>query len=664
VMGYHVPPDRLALLRGRTIALADNPFFAEAARTRRPVYASNAGADPRFPWPDERTTPRALLFVPIVVNDRMLGGFAAVWWTESRQLRSSEIRLAEAVASQAGVALENARLFLDNQRRVEELSVLYELSRAVTGRLDRAELLDVFQAQVARVLNGRNQVVLLLDPERDDIEVALRIQDGRRDMRVPLHYARQGFGLMSVVLTSGKPLRTADYAAECRARGVVPVPAVAEHQFWLGAPLAAGDQLLGMVALSGTERPFSERDERLLTSIADLMALALRSARLFEERTRALGELAAAQDQLVRTEKLRALGEMASGVAHDFNNLLAAILGRAQLLLEEVSHPTHRRWLEVIERSAMDGAETVRRLQGFTRIRRDQPFVSVDLNRIVREALEVTEARWREEPRSRGVSIEVGTALTPALPRVAGDPVELREVLTNLVLNAVDAMPEGGSLTLATARVGDRIEVTVADSGVGMPAEVRERIFDPFFTTKGPQGTGLGLSITYGIVTRHGAQVSVDSEPGQGTTFRLSFPRSELADDVPSDAPAAMQAGPLRCLVVDDEPAVGEVLGDILLSMGHSATVLEDSRQAPRAFEAESFDAVFTDLAMPGLSGWEVARAIKDRRPEVPVFMITGFGVEVSAQELEANGVDRVLPKPLKIQDVRSLLATVRRHDG
>jgi signal transduction histidine kinase/CheY-like chemotaxis protein len=661
-MGYHVPPERMALLRGRAIALDDNPFFAEAARTRRPVYASDVRADARFVWHDERTVPRALLFVPIVANDRMLGGFAAVWWTEARELAPGEIRLAEAVASQAGVALENARLFLDHQRRVEELSVLYELSRAVTGRLDRTELLEVFQAQVARVLDGRNLVVLLLDAERDDIEVALRIQDGQRDMRMPLRYER-GFGLMSVVLATGKPVRTADYAAECQARGVVAVPAIVPYPYWLGAPLAAGEELLGMVAVGNAERAFTERDERLLASVADLMALALRSSHLYEERTRALGELAAAQDQLVRTEKLRALGEMASGVAHDFNNLLAAILGRAQLLLEEVSHPTHRRWLEVIERSAMDGAETVRRLQGFTRIRRDQPFVAVDLNRIVREALEVTEARWREEPRSRGVSIEVGTALTPALPRVAGDPVELREVLTNLVLNAVDAMAQGGTLTLATARVGDRVEVTVADTGVGMPAEVRERIFDPFFTTKGPQGTGLGLSITYGILSRHGAQVAVDSEPGQGTTFRLSFPRSELAD-APSDAPATVEAGPLRCLVVDDEPAVGEVLGDILLSMGHAATVLEDSRQAARAFEAEGSDAVFTDLAMPGLSGWEVARAIKDRRPDVPVFMVTGFGVEVSPQELEANGVDRVLPKPLKIQDVRSLLATVRRHDG
>src|SRR5947207_346740 len=171
--------------------------------------------------------------------------------------------------------------------------------------------------------------------------------------------------------------------------------------------MAAGDRVLGVLALRGGERPFTERDERLLTNLAHLAALALRSARLFEERTRAYRELAAAQDQLVRTEKLRALGEMASGVAHDFNNLLASILGRAQLTLQRVNHPQLRQWLQVIERAALDGAQTVRRLQEFTRIRRDQPFVAVDLNEVVRDALEITQSRWRQEPLRRGITVEL-----------------------------------------------------------------------------------------------------------------------------------------------------------------------------------------------------------------------------------------------------------------
>src|SRR2546428_2358039 len=209
--------------------------------------------------------------------------------------------------------------------------------------------------------------------------------------------------------------------------------------------MVAGDRVRGVRARRGGARPSPGRAERLLPTLAPLAALAPRSGRLSEEPTRAYRELAAAQDQLVRTEKLRALGEMASGVAHDFNNLLASILGRAQLTLQQVSQPQLRQWLQVIERAALDGAQTVRRLQEFTRIRRDQPFVAVDLNEVVREALEITQARWREEAVSRGVMLEVRNDLA-ALPKVAGDPVELREALTNLILNAVDAMPGGGVL--------------------------------------------------------------------------------------------------------------------------------------------------------------------------------------------------------------------------
>src|SRR5207247_8936204 len=178
----------------------------------------------------------------------------------------------------------------------------------------------------------------------------------------------------------------------------------AGRRHWVGVPMTAGEQVLGVIALRGGTRPFGEPDERLLLNIAHLAALALRSVRLYEERTRAYGELAAAQDQLVRTEKLRALGEMASGVAHAFNKLLASVLGRAQLVLQRVQNPQLRQWLQVIERAALDGAQTVRRLQEFTRIRRDEPFVAVDLNEVVREALEITQSRWRDEAVSRGVS--------------------------------------------------------------------------------------------------------------------------------------------------------------------------------------------------------------------------------------------------------------------
>jgi signal transduction histidine kinase/CheY-like chemotaxis protein len=597
-----------------------------------------------------------------VTKDRMIGGFAVVWWERQRDVSPSDRALLEAIAAQAGVAIENARLFEENRRRVEELSVLHELSRAVTGELDRTALLEALRGQLARVVDTRNMIVMLRADGGDTLEVALRIRDGVRDDHEPGRYPTSGVGLVAVVLESGRPLRTDDYAAECARRGVKPVAGALDMRYWLGVPLSARDRVLGMLVLRSSERPFTEAEEGLLLNTAHLTALALSSVRLYEERTRAYGELSAAQDQLVRTEKLRALGEMASGVAHDFNNLLASVLGRAQLLLRRVQEPQLRQWLQVIERSALDGAQTVKRLQEFTRMRRDQALAPLDVNQVVRDALDITQSRWKEEPTSRGVTLEVRTVLGK-VPAVLGDAAELREAMTNLILNALDAMPEGGNLTLSTALVDGRIEIAVADSGVGMPTEVRDKVFDPFFTTKGPQGTGLGLSMTYGIISRHGGSIAVESEPGQGTTFRLSLPRGT---DVPAapPAPIPLSSPPvraLRCLVVDDEPPVRAVIADILESVGHGVVQLGDGGEAIARFAAEPFDLVVTDLAMPRVSGWQVARAVKQVSPQVPVFLITGFGVELTAEERRAHGVDLVLVKPLQIEEILEAVAEVAR---
>jgi len=666
LVGYHVPKDVLATFRDLRISLIEPSLMAEAIGSRRPAISRGAGPDPRVPPALRALSEDATnLFVPIIVKDRIMGGLGVSWRGLGREVLDQELRLVEMVASQAGVALQNAQLFRDNQRRVEELSVLHQVSRVVTGQLDQRGLLEAVRECIARVLDVRFLVVLLLDDAGERVEVALRVRDGVRVDGDPRGYPRRQAGLTTVVLDIERPIRTADYAAECLRYGVEPTPASAGLPNWLGVPMAAGDRLLGILALRSPDRAFTSRDERLLSNIADLVALALRSAQLYEERARAYGELAAAHDQLVRTEKLRAMGEMASGVAHDFNNVLAAILGRAQLLRDKVDDPKLKRWIEVIERSAMDGARTVKRLQEFTRIRRDQPVVAVNLNQVLQEALEATEPSWRDGPRRRGVEIEATLQLAPSLPAIPGDPAELRDAMTNLVLNAVDAMPRGGRLVLATARTGDLVELTVTDTGTGIPEAIRQRIFDPFFTTKGPKGTGLGLSMAYGILGRHGARITVESEEGRGTTFRLVFRPAEgaLPTDVPEASPPDAPTG-LSCLVVDDEEVVGEVLGDMLTSAGHAAAVVRSGADAVARLGAGAVDVVFTDLAMPGMSGWEVARAAKARSSTLPVILVTGFGVEVAPEDLEHNGVDAVLAKPLRLDDIQRVLASLRPAPG
>ncbi len=658
VVGYHVPKHLLEPLRKLRLDLQASAFYAAGALSRRPMVSSNVPEDPRIPDALKAVAPhRAQLFAPIVAHDRLIGAFIAVWWRGAREFSERDLALVEAMASQVGVALENARLFQENKQKLEELSVLYEVSRAVTGQLEVPQIVDTICRQVGRVLDARNMVITFYREARWEFEVALRMVDGAPDVTSHERYPL-GLGLMSRVVERRRPIRTSDYAETCRREGVEPVSATLPFPYWLGVPMVASDEVFGVLALRSSVRPFTDADERLLTNIASLAALAVRAARLFAEKTRAYRELDAAQEQLVRTEKFRALGEMATGVAHNFNNLLTPILGWAQLLLKTVGDPRLQQWLRAIEQAAVDGARTVRRIQEFTRPRREQPFVSVDLNGMVQEALDVTQSRWRDDSQSKGIVIRLVSSLA-AVPPVAGDPVELREGLVNLILNAVDAMPEGGTLSLATEAVGDRVVVTVSDTGVGMSEDVKRRVFDPFFTTKGALGTGLGLSMTYGIVSRHGGEIAVQSSGGEGSTFRLSFPVSRSLRPEP-DVPPPPIGTPLRCLVVDDQEQVRAVLGDLLRAGGHEPVLAGDGEEAIALVSARPFDVIILDLAMPGLNGFQVARAIRQRDPGVPVLLVTGWGAQYPPEELRAHGVDRILSKPLQLDDILSALAACR----
>ena len=670
--GWHVPKDRLQAFLERPLVLDRMPELQHMWRDGRAGWSSDVKNDPRIdPSISEGMDTYSLLMAPALASGLGVGGLFLVWWQPGRQFTAQEVRLIEGIAAQVGLFIDNADLTRQTRLRLEEseallseLSVLHDLSRTVTGQLRQEDVVKAIHRQVARLLDVRNMMLAVIDEGAGELVPLLRMMDGERDTN-PVRRAIQGnVGLSAKVALTGRPIRTDDYVGECRRLDMEPVAGNEPLPHWIGVPMLAGSQVVGVLVLRSADHPFSVADERVLTNIAGLAALALRSARLFQDRTRAYEDLAQAQDQLVRSEKLRALGEMASGVAHDFNNLLAAILGRAQLLLHRVTDPKARQWLQIIERSAEDGAKTVRRLQEFTRIRRDQPSVALDLNRVVREALELTESSWRIEPPRRGVSIQAVTELARDLPKTMGDPAELREVMTNLILNAVDAMPHGGTLTLATATRGESIELRVTDTGVGIPEAVRAKIFDPFFTTKGPKGTGLGLSMTYGILSRHGATIGVESQEGQGTTFTMLFPVSAVPEAPVPEAEEVPDAVPLRCLVVDDEENVGDMLADVLRSAGHTVTVARSASEGLARVQGDQLDLVFTDLSMPGMTGWELARSVRTAAPGLPVILVSGFAVEVSQEELEASGVHSVLAKPINIGDVLEAASAIRPREA
>jgi CheY-like chemotaxis protein len=247
------------------------------------------------------------------------------------------------------------------------------------------------------------------------------------------------------------------------------------------------------------------------------------------------------------------------------------------------------------------------------------------------------------------------------IPPVAGHPAELREALMNLILNAVDAMPDGGAITVSTEAIETGVEIRVADTGIGMSEEVRKRIFEPFFSTKGMQGTGLGLAMVYGIVSRHGGQILVQSVEGIGSTFQILLPHGR--GDIRGRGSLAMAPADhaARVLVIDDEEDVREALADMLREHRHAVTLAADGAEGLERLRDEAFDVVLTDLAMPGISGWQVAQAVKAARPDLPVVLVTGWGVELPAEQLRAHGVDRVMTKPFRLRDVLEVVASLRR---
>ena len=356
------------------------------------------------------------------------------------------------------------------------------------------------------------------------------------------------------------------------------------------------------------------------------------------------------------TERLAALGQMAAGVAHDFNNMLATIMVRAELLRQVLPDPKWISHVEVIERVAHDGARTVRRLQEFTRPAKTADLRPVNLNAAVRESLEITISRWKDDAHLSGIQIEVQTELGE-IPPVLGDASEIREVLTNLIVNAVDAMPQGGRLRLATRWLPEsrRVELTVADTGVGMTDEVRAQIFDPFFTTKGPSGSGLGLSVSYGILKRHSGTIGVETAPGAGATFTIALRAIEGKPDEEPEAPA-IAPGPLRILVIDDEEGIRVSLYTALHREGHFVAVAGSGEEGLRLFGISKFDVVLTDLGMPGMSGWQVAQAVKRLRPRTPVILLTGWGATLSEEERQRPEVDAILAKPVTAKAILQVL--------
>lgn len=444
------------------------------------------------------------------------------------------------------------------------------------------------------------------------------------------------------------------------------------------APLAVENRVAGvLIAARRVADAFASADCEFLRQLSEHVALASQQTQLYTALQQAYEDLRQSQQTVMQQERLRALGQMASGIAHDINNAISPVSLYTESLLEREPNLSERArsYLLTIQQAIEDVAATVARMREFYRQREPQlELAHIDVNRILQQVIELTRARWSDLPQQRGAVIELRTEMAESPPEVMGAEGEIRDALTNLIFNAVDAMPDGGTLLLRTRCLGSpgphedgpepvRVCLEVSDTGIGMDDETRRRCLEPFFTTKGERGTGLGLAMVYGMIQRHSAELELDSEPGRGTTFRLIFPAHTPAIAPSMRAPAQSITRRLRILLIDDDPLLIKSLRDALEGDGHVVTATNGGQAGIDAFRAgveakgARFDIVITDLGMPYVDGRKVAAAIKAASPHTPVIMLTGWGHRLVAENDVPPYVNRVLNKPPRLHELRGALA-------
>jgi signal transduction histidine kinase/CheY-like chemotaxis protein len=554
-------------------------------------------------------------------------------------------------------------------------AVVYRLPVGMVGRMERD--IDRRTAAQERLIEAGRRLASSLDVP----EVLRRVTEVGRSLlpAAVVHIQLDGEGAPSLTAQAGDtasaPAPPAWLAPDVAPGRVLAVDDVVSDErladrAWLTAegvrsllvvPLLFEQKPRGLVVwLCRAPQAWSASEVASAEALAVQAVLAVRNAELYADARDALAELEAAQETLVRGATLQALGQMTAGAAHHLNNLLTVVQGRVELLMDSVREPGTRQALAVVFQAAQDAAEVVRRMQQFGQRRPVQERVPVDLNEVADEAVQLTRVVSRDAAEAQGLTISVDLERAPVAP-VLGSPAALREAVTNLVLNAIEALPRGGRVRLVVSQSERRVCLDVIDDGVGMTADVQRRAFVPFFTTKGVKRTGLGLSVAYGIVQEHGGDMELSSTEGRGTRVRLSLPAAEGVAMIP--AAPALAARPreraLRVLVIDDEPMVRQTVADLVRLEGHEVHAAASGPEGLALLEhGLPIDLVLTDLGMPQMNGWEVARAVRGRWPAIRVALLTGWG---NSPDVDAAGEEifAVLAKPVTGETLQRLLAAV-----
>lgn len=590
--------------------------------------------------------------------------------------RTAELESANATL---GVEVSVRRQAEEKARaQLERLNLLHQITRAIGERQDLHSIFQVVVRSVEDDLSVDFACICLREPGLSGLAIA---SVGIRSEPLALELALTKRERIAIDENGLSRCMRGDLVYEPDVSAIpMPFPqrlAKGGLRSVVLAPLLVESEVFGVLVAARREvNSFVSGECEFLRQLSEHVALASHQAQLHGALQRAYDDLRQTQQAAVQHERLRALGQMASGIAHDINNAISPVALYTESLLEQEPNLSDRArgHLEIIQRAIDDVAQTVARMREFYRQSEPQLALNrVDLNAVVGQVVDLTRARWRDMPQQVGSVIQVVTDLAPEMPAVMGVEGEIREALINLIFNAVDAMPTGGTLTVRTrSRLGDpeangapgarHALIEVIDTGIGMDEDTRRRCLEPFFTTKGERGTGLGLAMVYGALQRHGAEIEIDSALGTGTTARCVFQAvQDSAEAVKSVSKHVVPSRRLRILIVDDDPLVLKSLRDTLERDGHLVSAENGGRAGIDAFHAaslrkESFDVVITDLGMPHVDGRVVAATVKQASPTTPVIMLTGWGQRLAANGDKPASVDRVLGKPSKLRELREAL--------
>lgn len=595
-----------------------------------------------------------IVISPFFMED--LGFGYAIWgWKNEISHSQEHISRAELISEQIALSLSASMSEKRSRDQGDKLAALLDLSTHIYSSLNYKKVLQKAVKLSMEIVGATGGTIFILDRD-EDILIPLLTVDELHEEAINSMRLKPGQGLTGCVAQTGVGMISNHSESDPRSIQVPGTPV--EPESIISVPLTWSGDVIGVITLrNNAGKTFVQEDLEILTIFARQTADAIENAKLYEKLEKAYEELSATQDRLIMVEKLKALGDMAGGVAHDFNNILGTILGRVQLLQKRIDNPELARELEAIELATLDGRTTVRRLQDFTHVSSKSEHAKADLNKAVREAIENTSPGWKSMVQKAGITIDLHSDLK-SIPMVKGNHDELREAISNVILNSVDALPEGGNIRVSTGVSDGKIFLRIADDGIGMDENTKNKMFFPFFSTKGKKGSGMGLSMVYGIMFRNQVDISVESSPGEGTEFTFIFSLPEETELGSVVEESSTKSRPLKILLVDDEVSLLDVVEDMIDYMGHTCRKASGGRVALEILEQEEFDLVVTDLGMPEVGGWEVAQFCRNKYPRMPVILISGWGAQLDGEDA-LQRVNAVLAKPFRMEEFEETISSV-----